>query len=183
MAKAFKIKDFPDYYITDTGDLYSRVVEKHNNPKNRIIKLVPRKSTRGYLQIGLVKNRKYYSKKIHRLVAETFLPNPKNKPQVNHIDGDKTNNNVFNLEWCSASENLLHSYRVLNRKKPTPWLGKTGKNNHCSKRVKQIQNNNVVAMFYSVKEAAKTIGIDSSSIAKCCRGVIKSAGKYQWKYN
>ena len=183
MAKAFKIKDFPNYYITDVGDVYSRVVEKHNNPNNRITKLVPQRNTRGYLQIGLTRNKKYYSKKIHRLVAETFLPNTENKPQVNHIDGDKTNNNVSNLEWVTASENLLHSYNVLNRKKPTTWLGKTGRNNPNSKPVKQIYNNNIVAMFYSVAEAAKTTGIDSSSIAKCCRGIIKSAGKYQWKYN
>ena len=64
----------------------------------------------GYPQFGLSHNGKYYSHKAHRLVAKAFIPNPENKSQVNHIDGDKTNNRSSNLEWATRSENMSHSY-------------------------------------------------------------------------
>ena len=67
----------------------------------------------GYLQVALQKHKKRKDEKIHRLVAEAFIPNPENKPQVNHLDGNKLNNYYKNLEWCTNGENQIHSY-VLN---------------------------------------------------------------------
>jgi len=69
---------------------------------------------------------------IHRLVAMAFIQNPENKPCVNHIDGNKINNHVSNLEWCTYSENEKHSYRVLGKRNYTPMLGKHGLENHES---------------------------------------------------
>ena len=107
--KLFPIKRFPEYYISKLGEVYSR---KYNRSFR---KLKPKIHNRGYLVINLWLNRKQHTVSIHRLVAESFIPNPTNKPQVNHKNGDKTDNRVENLEWCSQSENMLHSYRVLHR--------------------------------------------------------------------
>ena len=70
------------------------------------------KNDRGYLSVRLYKNTKWKIFRVNRLVAINFLPNPKNKPQVNHKDGNKQNNNVNNLEWCTHSENQNHAYSI-----------------------------------------------------------------------
>lgn len=92
---------FPNYQISDTGLL-----------KNTVRILNPSKTTKGYLRTTLVSNgyKKQFS--IHRLVAIHFIPNTNNLPELNHIDGDKTNNKKSNLEWCTARHNQLHAYRT-----------------------------------------------------------------------
>jgi hypothetical protein len=173
MSKAFQIKGFPEYYVTDTGDVYSRI-------SGRIIKLKPQKSN--YLLVCLFKNAKRHEKSIHRLVAKTFIPNPENKPQVNHKNGIKTDNRVENLEWCTASENQLHSVRVLGHKPVPPFKNKLGK--ECLLPVNivlQIKNGKILATFYGLEEASRITGVWSQNIRKCCLGERNSAGGYQWK--
>lgn len=75
--------------------------------------LIPETTSKGYLRVKLWKNAKATHKKVHRLVAEAFLPNPLGKPQVNHIDGNKQNNSVTNLEWVTDEENKLHASNVM----------------------------------------------------------------------
>jgi hypothetical protein len=178
MAKALQIKDFTNYYITDSGEVYSR----NYNRTGRIIKLLPSEGRRGYLKVTLSKNNKLYNKSIHRLVAETFIPNPENKPQVNHIDGNIKNNNVMNLEWCSCAENIQHSYSVLHRKPNKTMLGKFGKEHPQSKVIQQIKDGVVIAEFYGSAEAQRKTGIWKSVICNCCNGKALSAGGYQWAY-
>lgn len=101
------IKGFEDYEITPTGLI--------RNHKGKVLTPIPNK--KGYLVIRLYSNGLRPCKSIHRLVAETFIPNPDNLPQVNHIDGCKTNNNVDNLEWCNNSYNMLHMYQLTHKKK------------------------------------------------------------------
>lgn len=178
MSKAFPIKDFPGYYITDTGDVYSRVA--HN--KWRIKKLTLHPNKKGYLTTYLYKLKKKYTVLVHRLVAEAFIPNPENKPQVNHIDGNKTNNCVKNLEWATNQENQLHSFRILHRQPSRAWLGKNGKNSAKYKIVQQIKNNVVIAEFFGTCEASRKTGVDCSSIIRCANGIRKTAGGYKWSY-
>ena len=79
------------------------------------VEKIPQSNSANYPRVELYKHNKRKRLFIHRLVAELFIPNPKNKEQVNHKDGDVTNFSVNNLEWCTASENILHSFNTLNR--------------------------------------------------------------------
>jgi hypothetical protein len=94
-----------DYAVNEVGEVFSLKYGK-------VKKLKLGKTKDGYLHIGLWCNDKPKIYKVHRLITEAFIPNPDNKPRVNHLDGDKTNNKVENLEWCTVSENTLHSYRT-----------------------------------------------------------------------
>lgn len=181
MSKAFPIKDFPEYYITDAGDVFSR--QTMNNPDGRIKKLKLTKDRFGYLRASLYDtNHKHYLCLVHRLVAETFILNPENKPQVNHKNGIKSDNRVENLEWTSVSENIKHAYRVLGKKPNCPNTGRFGKDSTRAIIVQQIKDGNVVAEYYGAREASRKTGIHRNSIYQCCQGVNKSGGGYQWQY-
>lgn len=173
-----RIKDFPDYAVSDTGNIYS--LKGKNKQQAKLLKPILTKS--GYLNISLCKGGKRYTKRIHRLVIETFTPNIKNKPQINHIDGDKQNNKLENLEWCTASENTKHSYEVLGRKPPRAMLGRFGKDSPFHKPILQIQDHTVIAKYYGYHEASRQTGIAYQNIYKCCKGKRKTAGGYQWGY-
>ena len=180
MSKALEIKDYPGYYITDTGDVYSRQERWHG----RIKKLKQNKNNFNYMRVALYSSKSKCSNKfVHRLVAEAFIPNPDNKPQVNHINGIKTDNRVENLEWATASENSKHAYRVIKTaSSPKYWKGKFGKDNHSSKLVFQIKDNKIIAEFYGIHEAERKTGIRFKDISRVCLGKRKSAGGFQWKY-
>jgi hypothetical protein len=128
------IEDYPNYQISNFGRVKSKERITNVGIKNvkeikreeRILKLFHNK--KGYAQTILYRDKKPHPVKIHRLVANAFIPNPENKPQVNHIDGDKNNNRIDNLEWCTQTENIQHSYKVgLRNIEQIRELGKTKK--------------------------------------------------------
>lgn len=164
------------YEISNLGRVRSNSKHKKIN-EDKCLSPAPNK--RGYLTVSLFKNGKHLTKKIHRLVAQAFLPNPENKPQVNHIDGDKTNNCVDNLEWATQEENIQHSYKLGLHKRFF------GKDNHLSKTVIQYDlKMNEIERFGSLYEIKRKKGFFPSIISKCCNNkkYCKTAYGYIWKY-
>lgn len=138
--------------------------------------LKPNLTRKGYLITSLCKNkiRKAYS--IHRLVAKSFIPNIENKPQVNHIDGNKQNNKVTNLEWVTNSENMKHAFL-------TNLRNASGCKNPNSKKINQYDlSNNFIKQWSTISDIVNSQKIDWHKIRKCCRFEIESANGYIWRY-
>lgn len=124
--------------------------------------LKPSKNKKGYLQVSLCKNGTKKNARIHRLVAQSFISNPQNLPQINHKDEDKTNNAVENLEWCDSKYNNNYSLS-----KPVLQYDLLG---------------NFIREWPSMIKVEEELGIYNSSISQCCLGNLKSAGGFIWKY-
>jgi hypothetical protein len=161
------IKESPEYYITDTGAFYSR--KQYNNPKGRIKKLFPCVDNVGYFSAAIRVNGKLKKKRIHVLVAEAFLKKKPDSQCVNHKDGNKLNNNVDNLEWCTYKQNNQHAREVLKVK-------------IYGKPVIQLKNGKKINVFASSLDAERKTGISASGIRHCISGVSKHAGGYTWKH-
>lgn len=146
----------------------------------------------GYLRISLYKEGKVKRFIIHRLVAHMFIYNndKEHKTEVNHIDENKENNFVDNLEWTTPKQNSNHGTRnkrvseaMKGENNPMYGVHRYGKNAPNTKRVAQYDlNGNIIKIWDCAKQVTKELGIDNSSIGKCCRGKQKSAGGYIWKY-
>lgn len=146
------IKEFSNYKISNTGIIV--------NNKGIKLNIGKRKSNSGYIQVRLFKDGKYYYKYLHRLIAETFIPNPNNYRTINHINGIKTDNNINNLEWASDAEQQRHAY--LKSLKP---IGNS---------FTEEQLNEIYTMFFTKKlrpkEISNTLNRPFGTIKKICYG-------------
>jgi len=127
-----------------------------------------------YLKLKLCNN-EVKTIQVHRLVAKTFIPNKENKPQVNHIDGDKTNNNINNLEWVTAAENTKHAINN----------GLFVFNLIPAKKRKVIQldmDGNILNKYNSMKEAAEKYDTSYTNIYYACKNCNHKAKGYKWRY-
>ena len=177
-------KDIPNYeglyQASNLGrirsvDRYKEVIIKNQYGEYKRTKffksyILKQQTYIGYKCVQLHINGKYKWEKVHRLVAMAFVPNPESKPQVNHIDGNKSNNNVLNLEWCNQSYNTKHAY----------------KNNlikHYKIEINQYDlKGNYIKTWESAKEIEKKLKIKNSQICRCCKNENSTAGGYHWKY-
>lgn len=158
--KKIKYKDdVTNYYITITGQIWSRKNKKYL-----------RLSKNAYLQATLTHNGKQFCVLPHRLVAKGFIPNPKSLPLVNHKDGNKHNNNVENLEWCTPGENNKHAY-------------KTGLNKPYKRAVVQFSMKEIkITEYESIISASKATKIHKKNIWKVCNGKAKYCSGFKWAY-
>lgn len=160
------IDGFENYAVDERGNVYRVKTGKL---------LAQSKEKNGYLSVSLCKDGHEKRKKVHRLVAEAFIPNPHNLPFVNHKDENKANNAADNLEWCTAKYNNFYgssqpTVRAVNaRKRAVQQLTREGE---------------IVATFESATEAQRKTGIWQANISKCCKGEkwYITAGGYVWKY-
>ena len=136
----------------------------------------------GYHKVDLYSNGKRTSVRVHRLVAEAFIPNPNELPQINHIDGNKENNNVKNLEWVNNSQNMIHAYRT-GLVTPHPTYGMRGHKNPNGGRkgipIFCVETNQT---FSSAAEAERITGISDSCICDCLKGKCDHAHHLHFKY-
>ena len=172
------IKGYEDVYKVSS---YGRIIRKpwERNYTEREIKPIIKKH--GYAVVGLNVNSKCKHFYIHRLVAIAFLENTENKPQINHKDGNKINNNLENLEWATRGENQKHRYSTLGHK--GSFYGKTGANHKCSKPVIQMTKDGKYLNTYAgIMEAMRQTGVHNTNIVNNIKGRLKHAGGYLWDY-
>lgn len=165
------IFDFPNYEVSNKGNIRSKEYNDSLGHLRNSKKLKKQVNNCGYEYVILSsKEEKHKTLTVHRIVAKTFIPNPEEKEDVNHIDGNKLNNNVNNLEWTTTQENIIKRYEI----------GIDGNN---YKRVSQFdKDGNLVGSFLSSYEAERITGISRTHIGGCCRGERLTAGGYVWKF-
>lgn len=179
------IKNYEGYYqVSNFGNVRSveRIVDYSDGIK-RLRKgsiLKAEKNRNGYLRITLSKSSKVKKVMIHRLVAQAFIPNPDNLPEINHKDENKTNNFVFvnkdgsvdlnksNLEWCTRLYNMRYGTRLKKLSKTVIQL--------------DLETKQIIAEYPSAKEAGRQLNISQGNISSCCRGKLKTAYGYKWEY-
>ena len=149
--------------------------------------LTPIKANNGYAHIQLFRGGQGKIHLVHRIVATVFIPNPDRKPQVNHIDEDKMNNNVSNLEWVTAKENMNHGTRLSRHLKNANFrsekrLSAARRNGDLSsKPISQIDGTNIIATYPSAKAAARATKLSHSHICECANHQkCKHVGGFAW---
>ncbi len=170
MEKWKKIDGFDKYYVSNRGRV-------KNKKTGRVLK--PCVSSWGYLRHTLSLNGVTSVVRVHRLMALAFIPNPENKPTVNHIDGNKTNNSLDNLEWATYSENNFHAYRI--GLKVAHWLGKFKADHPRSKTVTQLKDGHVIGKYISLTEAAEKANVSIGNISKVISGERKHTKGFTWE--
>ena len=166
------------YEVSNKGNVYS--VERMDalGREQGGLVLKPKYNNRGYLMVSLYKNGKLKNRTVHRIVAEAFIPNPKGFLEINHKDENKSNNEIFNLEWCTREHNVKYGTSI----------------ERISKKVRAVNiGTGEVVTFNSTQEAGRK-GYSASGVSRACRGTYKTdTGKlvggdgrtykgYKWYY-
>ena len=162
---------YDNYQVSNWGRIMS--LNYRNTGKAELMN--PGTNTDGYFKVNLRKNGKRKMCYVHRLVAQTFLPNPENKPEVNHIDEDKTNNKVDNLEWKWHKDNINHGTH-------NERSAKARTNGKLSKRVLQLSlSGELIREWESTQECGRN-GFCQGAVSECCQGKRKSHKGFRFMY-
>ncbi len=181
MEKWKEIKGFENLYlISNMGNVKSLGNGLSTNPKNKVERIMKINShSSGYQKVKLLKDGKPYHMLVHRLVAANWISNPMNKKEVNHKDGNKSNNCVDNLEWATSSENKMHAVQM------GLIIQKRSSENKQSKKVAQLDlNGELIKVFDCINDIKRELGFNSFGIIKCCKKEKKynTAYKFKWQY-
>ena len=176
------------YQISNFGNIKSLdryIINKNGEKQYFPGKYLIQRLNDGYLRVTLSKNNKQRTFRVNILVAKAFIPNPENKPEVNHIDGNKENNKVDNLEWNTRSENELHAYKnglAKPSNKQKQAVAKYAKENYSKKVVQYSLNGEFIKEWNSMHDVWRELGIRPSYICRCCKGLRNQTYGYIWKY-
>lgn len=146
-------------------------VDRNGNVFDCGKRLKKRKNSQGYLRVSIYRNGNRQRLFVHRIVARAFIPNPENKPEVNHKDGNPLNNHVLNLEWVTSSENKLHAYRT-GLRGPSPSFGEdNGLSKLTENDVNDIRTHaSNSGRYYGRKKLAKKYGVSENTIKRVVNG-------------
>ena len=163
------MKEYPlntNYLVNEKGEIFSKRFNK---------KLTPKVNWDGYHRVQIWKDNKCVMVSWHRIIAQTFIPNPENKPFVNHINGVKSDNRVENLEWCTQQENIIHAFKT--------GLSKPQVNGKLSRKVNQFDlEDNHIKTWDSIMQVERELGIKHSNISYACKSSTNYAKGFKWRY-
>ena len=169
------VKGHPRYIVSCNGEVLCWSWRRTGKP--RLCRLSG--NGNGYLRIEI----DGVMKLVHRLVAEAFIPNPHNKPCIDHVDTNRQNNCVWNMRWATYKENNNNPMSVKHYSENQWCRGKLGAEHHSSIPIVQLTlNGQFIKKWACGADVLRELGINKSSIAQCCQGKRKSAGGYRWMY-
>lgn len=163
------IENFENYAVDENGTVINSITGHIKTPC----------SNRGYLYVDLYNHGRHQKEYVHRLVAKAFIPNPNNKPYINHIDGNSHNNVVENLEWCTPLENVEHASKKLGTMKQ--YLLSNIRRKRAVKQIDRISGK-LINVFSSIQEASRKTNIPSSNIVCVLKGRQSYTKNYTWYY-
>ena len=175
------IEDYPNYVISKNGDI---VILPYKDKRGNDRKIRVKKAGTdwdGYKIVPLVNEKGTKTFSVHRLVAQAFIPNPENKETVNHIDGDKTNNNVDNLEWSTRGEQMIHAYST-GLKKHNNIMTTSSNIKQCKPVKVYVKETKETIYFLSARDCSRNFGFSDRWCDKMIGEMNGDTKKYLFEY-